>query len=124
MDDHLAPEALTSINALLRHMEEEATLFQRLAALLDRQREALKRVGAPGLGEVRAETEALLAAMDQVGEARNASLAEVGSHLGVAADAGSGARRTALQGSDAFIVIPVRRFQVRRIPCSASDSVP
>ncbi len=87
MDDHLAPEALTSINALLRHMEEEATLFQRLAALLDRQREVLKRVGAPGLGEVRAETEALLAAMDEVGEARDASLAQVGVHLGISAEA-------------------------------------
>jgi len=87
MDDPLAPEALASINALLRNMEQESDLFQRLAALLDRQREVLKRVGAPGLVEVRAETDELLGVMETVGEARSASLAEVGSHFGIAADA-------------------------------------
>jgi len=86
MDDPLAPEALTGINALLRNMEQESDLFQRLAVLLDRQREVLKRVGAPGLVEVRSETEELLRIMETVGEARSASLAEVGSHLGIAAD--------------------------------------
>jgi len=87
MNDPLAPEALASINGLLRNMEQESDLFQRLAALLDRQREVLKRVGAPGLVEVRAETDELLGIMGKVGEARSASLAEVGSHLGIAAEA-------------------------------------
>jgi len=87
MDDPLAPEALTSINGLLRNMEQESDLFSRLAALLDRQRELLKRVGASGLGELRAETEALLAIMGEVGAARSASLAEVASCLGMEAQA-------------------------------------
>jgi len=86
MDDPLAPEALAGINALLRNMEQESDLFQRLAALLDRQREVLKRVGAPGLVEVRAETDELLGVMGEVAAARSASLAEVGSHLGIAVD--------------------------------------
>ncbi len=86
MNDPLAPEALDSINALLRNMERESDLFQRLAALLDRQQEVLKRVGAPGLGEVRTETDRLLERMGVVGAARSASLSEVGRHLGMEAD--------------------------------------
>ncbi|RMF82012.1 MAG: flagellar protein FlgN, partial [Nitrospirae bacterium] len=87
MADPLAPEALTSINALLRHMEEEASLFQELSRLLERQREALKEVGAPRLGAVREETERLLSLLDRVAEARSESLAAVARHLGMEADA-------------------------------------
>lgn len=87
MNDPLAPEALASINVLLRSMEQESDLFQRLAALLDRQREVLKRVGAPGLVEVRMETDQLLERMGEVEEARSASLAEVGRYLGMEVDA-------------------------------------
>ncbi len=87
MADPLAPEALTSINALLRHMEEEASLFQELSRLLERQREALKEVGAPRLGAVREETERILGLLDGVAEARAESLAAVARHLGLEADA-------------------------------------
>ncbi|NCO57624.1 MAG: hypothetical protein COW73_04890 [Nitrospirae bacterium CG18_big_fil_WC_8_21_14_2_50_70_55] len=87
MSSPLASAAVTDLNGLLRAMEREADLFQRLGALLDEQRQVLKRVGAPGLGELRAATEALLGTLDEVGEARRARLAEVGRELGMEAEA-------------------------------------
>ncbi|MGD2062149.1 MAG: flagellar protein FlgN [Nitrospirota bacterium] len=79
----LPRDALTSFNALLREMEEEARLFERLAELLDSERDVLRSLRAPGLKDLNVEKERVLGLIDRVAKARACTLEELTERLGL-----------------------------------------
>jgi flagellar biosynthesis/type III secretory pathway chaperone len=79
----LPHEALTSFNRLLRQMEEEARLFERLAELLDSERDVLRSLRAPRLKELNHEKESVLMLIDRVATARADTLEELTERLGL-----------------------------------------
>jgi hypothetical protein len=79
----LPHDALASFNALLRRMEEEARLFERLAGLLDSERDVLRNLRAPGLKELNAEKERVMILIDRVAAARADTLEELTERLGL-----------------------------------------
>jgi flagellar biosynthesis/type III secretory pathway chaperone len=79
----LPREALTIFNTLLGHLEEEAKSLARLAELLDSERDVLRSLRAPGLGDVNREKERVLELIDRVASARAGSVEELTEHLGM-----------------------------------------
>jgi flagellar biosynthesis/type III secretory pathway chaperone len=79
----LPRDALTAFNALLRQMEEEARLFERLAELLDSERDVLRSLHAPGLRDLNVEKERVLQLIDRVASARADSVEEIIERLGL-----------------------------------------
>lgn len=79
----LPREARTACNILLGHLEEEAQLFERLAELLDSERDALRSLRAPGLGDINREQERVLGLIGRVASARADSVEELTERLGM-----------------------------------------
>lgn len=82
----LPRDALASFNRLLLQMEEEARLFERLAELLDSERDVLHSLRAPGLKELNQEKERVLELIDRVATERAESVEELADRLGLERD--------------------------------------